>query len=283
VNKKAFTLVEVITVIVILGILSIGTFVSLKHLYQRVAKSKTLSQLSFDSQLIADQISSMLYDRVPNSVYGYIGENNRTSIYDIISSDNNYTTVEWEGLATEALKSGAYSGFVDMDNSDGNKTLRTYDIYKNRIEDILNKKFGSSSLNQLGLVFAGTFDTGGVLKEYNISDIGTDYIELSTKPHEIYEKYYLIDSSYAIARKGDLPATCIDNNDTNNTLYLFYNYRTWRGENFCSDANVTILSREVSGFEVGLINDSIYLNITLSRKIRGVENNITISKQKVVF
>ncbi len=278
-KKSAFTMVEMITVIVVMGILSAGTFVSLKHLYQRVAKSKALSELSFDSQLIADQTAALLYERVPRQVWGYkANSTDKTSIYDIDTDD--VVILEWYGTASEYLKEGNYSGFVDMNASNGStKSLKTFN------QAITEDKFNSSGT--FAIAFAGSFDDG--LTEYNAT-INNNSIVLDQKPDEIYEKYYLIDSAYAMARGADINISdCIENynitkKDTNNTLYLFYNYHPWQGESFCDkDANVTILSKEAKAFAVGLINDSLYFNITLEREIRGTENNITISKQKVVF
>jgi len=157
----------------------------------------------------------------------------------------------------------------------------------------------SDDLNITAIVFAGAFDSGLILSDFNnsfgwhdhnhsliykIKEIENNNTTLATKPDEIYEKYYLVDSAYAIARKENIITNCSDVNlsDDNNTLYLFYNYRPWNGDTFC-DGNVTILSKETKGFEVGLINDSIYFNLTLERDIRGSDNNVTISKQKVVF
>ncbi len=274
-KKQGFTMVEMIVVIVIIGILSAGTFISLKHLYQRVAKSKALSELSFDSQLIVDQVAALLYDRVPKKVWGYINkDSNKTSIYEI--EDNSLKILEWYGTANEYLKAGYYSGFVDMDASDRNTSrLKTFS------NAISIDKFQNSA--KFALVFAGTFDEGA--DEYNAT-INTNDINLSIRPNEIYEKYYIVDSAYSIARGKDINiSTCSDNSQKmyENGLYLFYNYHPWRGEKFCQDGNVTILSKESKGFEVGLINDSMYFNITLSRHIKGMDNNITISKQKVVF
>jgi len=70
------------------------------------------------------------------------------------------------------------------------------------------------------LVFAGSFDSGNTISSnefnssfgwhgndhnvtYNISSISSDSITLSSRPKEIYEKYYLVDSAYAIARGVD--------------------------------------------------------------------------------
>jgi len=306
---RAFTLVEMIISIVILGILSAGTFVSIKHLYLRVAKSKAMSDLSLDSQIIVDQISALLYDRVPSSVIGSNDEssNNFNSIYSI---DHNFTILEWIGISTEALKVGDYSGFVDLDKSNkNNKTIASYNIKENDLNTTISNKFNISynyvspnDLNITALIFAGAFDSGliedvntsfGWHKNnhhliYNITKIEDDNITLDVTPNEIYEKYYLVDSAYAIARGKDINITTCKSGyvktdlDNNNTLYLFYNYRPWKNETFC-DGNVTILSKEAKAFEVGLINDSIYFNLTLQRDIKGSQNSVSISKQKVVF
>ncbi len=307
-RKKAFTLVEVVITIVILGILSAGTFVSLKHLYIKVAKSKAISDLSSDSQVVVDQISAFLYGRVPSSVIGYRSDGAFNSIYAI---NQQYSVIEWISVASEAQKAGYYSGFVDLNRSEkSTNTIYTPDINETALDTIMEDKFDINS-SDLALVFAGSFDDGSLVlsddfnnsfgwhgnahnKIEDISSIGGNTIVFISTPDEIYEKYYLVDSAYAIARGADidLNATCIKalNRSDANTMFLFYNYRPWQGETFCADpngtkkdGNVTILAYNVKGFKVTLINDSIKFSLTLQKHIRGSENNVTISKQKVVF
>jgi len=301
---RGFTLVEMITVIVVSGILSAGTFVSLKHLYLRVSKSKALSELSLDSQIIVNQISSLLYDRVPSSVIGY---NDSTNTFEsIYSLSSTYHILEWIGTSVESLKKRDYSGFVDLDDSNAtNKTLVSPNTDVAKLLTTTRKKFDDYSItfddNITALVFAGTFDDGSIAysSEFNSTFgwhgnssnkvLGIDSssngknIILKTKPNEVYEKYYIVDSAYAIARGQDI--NCRSDANETDTLYLFYNYRPWKGETFCNDANVTILSSEVSGFEIDLLNGSLFFNLTMRRNVpkRSNEGNVTISKQKVVF
>ena len=306
---KAFTLVEIIITIVILGILSAGTLISLKHLYLKVAKSKAISDLSSDSQVVADQISALLYDRVPSSTIGYKNDGTFDSIYNLGST---YSVIEWIGVASEAQKAGYYSGFVDLNRSDrATNTIYSPDINKTALSGVIADKFSGAILSDLALIFAGSFDDGSLAlsNDFNssfgwhgnlhnqietITSINDNNITFTSTPDEIYEKYYLVDSAYAIARGADinLNANCIKdlNRSDANILFLFYNYRPWQGETFCADpngnnqdGNVTILSFDAKGFEVGLENDSIRFSITLQKHIKGSENSVTISKQKVVF
>ena len=321
ITKKAFTLIEMIFVIVIMGILSVGTFSFLNHIYKRSAKTKIITDLSFSSQVVVDQISALLYERIPLSVIGY-KPSDRTfvSIYDL---DGTYPVLEWIGYASEALKAGEYSGFVDMDASDRDtNTLHSFSIANSELNTTEYKKFGiaynynsPNDANVTAIIFSGSFDDGSINSDFNNSfgwhghdhnftyDItkidSSSNITLAKRPQAIYEKYYLADSAYAIARGENINQTVncikdlnISNDDINNTLFLFYNYRPWKGETFCADVddnkgkregNATVLSYNVGGFKSGLINNSIYFELTTSKRVKGTKNDINISKQKVLF
>ena len=70
-QKKGFTLLEMIFVVVLSGILAIGTFKAIESLYIRSAKAKAVTDLSLESQIVLDQVGVMLYNRIPNSVIGW--------------------------------------------------------------------------------------------------------------------------------------------------------------------------------------------------------------------
>jgi prepilin-type N-terminal cleavage/methylation domain-containing protein len=291
-KRTAFTMVELIMTIIIMGILAGGTYISLAQLYTKSAKSKAISELSFDSTLIANQISALLAYRVPATVIGYDSETgNFESIYTLSSS---YKILEWIGTDFERYKAGKYSGFVDFEKSDKNENM----IFSPN----------TSEINGSALIFAGSFDEGGVIygddfnnsfgwhgndsnKTFEINSTSTgNELGLLTHPSKIYEKYYLLKSAYAIAKHDDNLSNCDSVKDSNitasdNTLLLFYDYYPWKGETFCKDASVTILSNEVKGFEVDFVNENLQFNLTLEREIRkkGKDLKIQISKQKVVF
>ncbi|MCJ7766530.1 MAG: hypothetical protein MUP09_11390, partial [Thiovulaceae bacterium] len=115
-------------------------------------------------------------------------------------------------------------------------------------------------------------------------------------PDFIYEKYYLTDTAYAVARGNDidLNAGCITDLNlsvNDDTLFLFYGYQPYNGDTFCADSglkgviegNVTILSYDVKAFNARAVNDVIRLSIESARVIRGATNNVRVSKQKGVF
>lgn len=186
------------------------------------------------------------------------------------------------------------------------------------MQDTIQKKFNITNNiyndNIVSLVFSGTLDDGTVVfssdfnasfgwhgnsanKMYDISPTSNGKnIILESKPDEVYEKYYIVDSAYAIARGEHVDtSTCtgFDKSVGDDTLLMFYDYRPWKGETFCGDkgssgvraGKVTILSNEVSGFEIGLLNNNIVFSLSMQRGVpRGKDSNlVTISKQKVVF
>ncbi len=288
--RRGFSMVELIMTIVLMGILSGGTYISLSKLYTKKAKAKAISELSFDSARITNQISALLSHRIPSTVIGYDMSNG--TFESIYSLSQQYGVLEWISQDFENLRAKNYSGFIDFDACDvATKMLFSPDTNISKIPDA-------------ALIFAGSFDEGmgGYASDFSenfgwhkhhasqvftINNASKDEnLTLNTKPDTIYEKYFLASSAFAIARAEDVNATCRASLETeDDTLLLYYNYKPWLGETFCDDANVTILSREASGFEVNFIDGSLQFKLTLERNIKkpGKNLNIKISKEKVVF
>jgi len=315
--KKSFTLVEVIFVIVILAFITIGSFNVISKLYRRNYIVKTSSDFEYFSQQLVDQLSILLGNRIALTVIGYNQSNKDYKYIGEITEDDNYPIIEWMGELIDAKVDRNLSGFADLYASK-KPVLKTLDFNSSFINDVLDEKYNSDkNLTSLtSLIFAGTFDEGSyaVLSDYNnsfgwhggghkyvfnISDYnqsGND-CNLSledTDGKKIYAKFYIVDSAYALALGKDINTSksCIQNlhipiNEINNTLFLFYNYRPWKGDTFCADdngtseGNVTVMAQNIGGFKIKKINSHLEMMFTFIKN-RG-DINISISKQKVAF
>jgi prepilin-type N-terminal cleavage/methylation domain-containing protein len=318
--KRAYTLIEVIFVIVILALISIGSFNLISKLFRRNYIVKTTSDFEFLSEQLTNQLSMLLAHRMALSTIGYNFKKNDFKYIGDIDYDDNYSIIEWISEFDDAKIELNLSGFADLYAS-RKPILKTLNFNSSFINDVLDNKYNTDkNLTELtALLFAGTFDEGSeeVLSDYNNSfgwhghehkyvftiadykQIGNDCnLTLEdTDGKRIYAKFYLADSAYGIALGKDIntSAVCIKNlniktDEINNTLFLFYNYRPWKKETFCADyndsnetasGNVTVLAQNISGFKIKKVDSHLEMFFTFL-KHRG-DINITISKQKVVF
>lgn len=122
--KKAFTFIELIFVIVIMGILAnFGTNI-LMTTYESYTASSTNNKMLANIELTFKQISNRLQYRIKDSVIARPSVNGAVS--DITSATANSTVLEWIGydidgwLGTGAAIGSAptWSGFIDVDDGD---------------------------------------------------------------------------------------------------------------------------------------------------------------------
>jgi prepilin-type N-terminal cleavage/methylation domain-containing protein len=290
--RKGFTLIEIILVLVVLAILSAGTFKAIEAIYTRSAQAKAMTDLSLQSQIVLDQLSILLYNRIPNSVIGYTPGDICEPISELITPR---PILEWLAMADDELLRGDYDGFIDMNaSSKATFTLSTPHTIALVTPDI-------------NLVFSGAFDGGsedvtacsgafgwhGAASDLSFDvSVGVDNIVITdaVKPDFIYEKYYLTKTAYAVARGADVnvsgctidPSLVVNDN----TLLLFYDYQPYDGETFCGDGGVgevAVLAQDVTAFSAQETNNIIRLSIDMHRDIRGKTCGVHVSKQKAVF
>jgi len=291
-----------IVTLVLAGILALGTFKAIEAIYLRSARAKAVTELSMRSQILLDQLSVMMYRRVPGSEIGYRPSDSKCEA--LADMSDTLPVLEWIGSADEAAIGREYDGFVDLNNS--TCTL----LQTPHIDSELN-------VSQMNLIFSGALESGDESgakvcegaygwhghdsnKSFDIRIDHNDTITItdSVEPEFLYEKYYLAQSGYAVARLADIDsqATCIDENltsheqDDNDTLLLFYDYHPWSGETFCADGgsgatragSVTALAGGVVSFEAYISNDAIHISVDINQTIPG-HDDVEISKRKVVF
>ncbi len=286
--RRGFTLIEIVLVLVVLAILSAGTFKAIEAIYTRSAQAKAMTDLSLQSQIVLDQLSILLYNRIPNSVIGYTPG-------DICEPINDLSTprpvLEWLAMADDELLRGDYDGFVDMNaSSKATYTLSTPHTLAWANSDI-NLIFGS--LEEISAC-NGSFGWHGAASDLSFDvSVGVDNIVITDaiKPEFIYEKYYLTKTAYALARGEDVDLTSSCITDLNmsvdaNTLFLFYDYQPYKGESFCGDGGsgkAAVLAQNVSAITAQSTNNVIRLGIEMQQNIRGRTCGVHISKQKAVF
>jgi len=303
--KKSFTLIEIIFVIVILGLVSVGSFKAIELLYQRYYQVNTITKFTILSQTLLDEVSTILYYRTPLTAIGYDPSTGDFKKLEEIDSDD-YRIFEWISEAYDAKKhfgminkQMGYTGFIDMEKSDRNSlTLVSKDFNLTDVNNTLNRVFNNNQeLNKsVAIIFAGNLDKGDTQDDYNNSfgwhgfehkkvflinrftqdNNDTNFtMNDDIKGNKIYAKYYLATSGWAIARGVDVnqSAECLkDLGVDDNTLLLFYNYRPWNNETFCADPHQ-------DNSETNEGNVSILAKDITSFKVKAVDYHIELKVQ----
>ena len=133
--KKAFTLLELVVVIVVLGIIAMMSFNAIMNIYSNYFQTKTVNELETQTEIALEQISKRLEHRIKPSVIArkpsgeFLALNdsgvNLDAKYeilefipyayeifnDVISLDANDNVIEQGG------KAGRYSGYADLAKS----------------------------------------------------------------------------------------------------------------------------------------------------------------------
>jgi type II secretory pathway pseudopilin PulG len=183
--KGAFTLLEVVLVIVITAILGSISFEVMVRIYQNYQRSDTINRLEFRSLVLLEQISSRLAARIKQRTF--------------VDSHE----INWSGYDEESLMLGGWSGFCDLNSSNASQINSPDSNFSLADSVIATLSDGSKGIVGSRLYFKDANDT-------LIDIVGFSDDTLQINPTNIIsEQYYLVWSDYRIALVGD-------------TLYLYY-------------------------------------------------------------
>ncbi len=296
--KKAFTMLELIFVITIMGIIgTVGANV-LSIMYENYISSAVNNQMQSQTELAMQQISNRMSSRIKDSVIAAndLGFNGLSDARD----DVNYTRVEWIGydndswLGDAASTAPAWSGFIDVDaHNVARLSSPGSDFTANGRIDTNIQALSDSDITDAAIFFIGTNtdvqnDYGWNGSAYNINDTAMHPVAAAPNTDEIipagytffgvdvYEQYKLAWTAYAIG---------IDPNNDN--LYLYYDYQPWQGDSY-NDNNTkqVLLMEHVSTIKAQAIGDVIKLQICVDNNISGTitsDELYSICKEKVIF
>lgn len=299
--KKAFTMIELVMVMVIMGIVaSIGADI-IASMYSNYLRSRTINRLESQTEITLEQIAKRLQYRIKESVIARdISGGTLLSLADP-NVGSTYNVLEWVSASNESFLGTprpGWSGFIDLDSNDTNKTTATLKTSEsnltnasNTIDALTNGDIDLSNGKEAALIFRGT--------SYNVADFGwgipsnsdgtatikvrigatADTLTISNDanpiPTDIYEQYSLAHSAYAI--------TSSDVNSTDFNLTLHYNYQPWHNEEY-ADGNTSVLAEHVSLFRFKQDESILRLKLCLhDANQTGVGDMIVVCKEKVVY
>jgi len=299
--KKAFTMLELVMVMVIMGIVaSIGAEI-IASMYSNYLRSRTINRLESQTEITLEQIAKRLQYRIKESVIARdITGGNLLSLADP-NVGSTYNVLEWIGASNESFLGTprpGWSGFIDLDSNDTNRTAGTLKTSESNLTDasntisaLTNSDIDLTNGREAALVFKGI--------SYNIADFGwgtannsdgvalvkvsvgatSDILTISNDanpiPTEITEQYTLAHTAYAIVSS--------DTNSTDFNLTLRYNYQPWHNEEY-TDGNTSVLAEHASLFRFKQDESILRLKLCLhDANQTGVGDIIVVCKEKVIY
>ena len=307
-KTKAFTLLEVIMVLVILGIVSGMSSKVIVGVYEAYLNQKALHNASLKTELAIHQLANRLTYRINLSMLaripGRTGNVLDDDVYPIyLVPDNNssqnddYSALEWIGYENDgfsASKSPAWSGFCDL-NSSASSFASISSIGSNLgLENTILNNLAGGTAGTPAILFMGndeyktntdyetlcTYQANGCIFPVTLSGTTLTFQGNTerTNGNMIYTEFYqLAASAYAVVPEEERDM----NGETVWELAFYSNYQPWNGENY-TDGDRSILARNISVFRFTQDGSSLRLKLCAIERITETQN-ITNCKEKAVI
>ncbi len=270
-NRSAFSLLELIFVIVILGIVSSLGAEIIANVYESYVLQRAQHRASLKTELVATQIANRLRYAIPGTIVRRVGINGTAEELSeaMASSPDAYTVLQWvayDGDSFEAISSAAdrkpgWSGFCDIEVS-GPDNISTPGSNLGLANTIISNLSGTTKgITDANLYFP--YDTTA----YDITAGTGETITLGTEAPRIIEHYKLSWSSYALV---------IDGGD----LYLYYNFSPSPAAAIGGSSQ--LLLKNVTNFKFQGAGRTTRFKVCKEENI-GESFNIASCKEKAVF
>ena len=306
--KKAFSLIEVIFVLVILGIVASISSQLIVKVYENYITQRAVYNVSTKTELAINQIVNRLTYSIMDSGIAKDPANsaNYKLLTELVSAtDGNLTVLEWVGYDHDSFDTGAtpyWSGVANYKTAT-KSAFETPSSNLTNVDTIIKNlskgnKVSLNSNDYPAVVFqprSGEDDKVdgecmGLVKTdiaaadtnrsciYTVSEnnaTGFDFVD-PAKAKTITERYQLAWSAYALVPE--------ENNTTGlSDLTLHYNYQPWLGEHY-NDANTSVstLISNISVFKFTQSGGVIQLKLCATENI-GQDYNISTCKEKAII
>ena len=308
--KRAFTLLELVVVIVVLGIIAMMSFNAIMNIYSNYFQTKTVNELETQTEIALEQISKRLEHRIKPSVIARKTDGAFLALNDSgVNLDAKYEILEFIPYAYEIFndvpsgsnKAGRYSGYADLAKSSpatglispgSNFSTEVVETIKDLTcrEDTnatcvdFTKKDGGvvAIFSDVYYNVQDSFGYKGDITKLDIAKVGVKSTDGNTLEisgfggKQISEQYHLAYTANAI-----VPEQSADPKDTANGVFdlnLYYDYRPWMGQGYKNGEKAT-LAKNVTRFVFTEKNGVIVLKLCMRAK----NSEITICKSKAVY
>ena len=311
--KRAFTLLELVVVIVVLGIIAMMSFNAIMNIYSNYFQTRTVNELETQTEIALEQISKRLEHRIKPSVIARKTDGAFLALNDSgVNLDAKYEILEFIPYAYEIFndvpsgsnKAGRYSGYADLAKSSpatglispgSNFTTGVVETIKDltcredtnaTCVDFKNKDGGVVAIFSdvyYNVQSSFGYSNGTVPVSLDIAKVGVKSTDGNTLEisgfggKQISEQYHLAYTANAI-----VPEQSADPKDAANGVFdlnLYYDYRPWMGEKYKPNGEKAILAKNVTRFVFTEKNGVIVLKLCMRAK----NSEITICKSKAVY
>ena len=310
--KRAFTLLELVVVIVVLGIIAMMSFNAIMNIYSNYFQTKTVNELETQTEIALEQISKRLEHRIKPSVIARKTDGAFLALNDSgVNLDAKYEILEFIPYAYEIFndvpsgnKAGRYSGYADLAKSSpatglispgSNFSTEVVETIKDltcredtnaTCVDFKNKDGGVVAIFSdvyYNVQSSFGYSNGTVPISLDIAKVGVKSTDGNTLEisgfggKQISEQYHLAYTANAI-----VPEQSADPKDTANGVFdlnLYYDYRPWMGEKYKQNGEKATLAKNVTRFVFTEKNGVIVLKLCMRAK----NSEITICKSKAVY
>lgn len=296
-RKSAFTLLELIFVIVIIGILSKYGIELLSQAYKSFIFSSVNNALQSNSAAAVESIASRLQYRIKDSVIARQLDNT----FEALASNTDHTApiLEWVGGDIDGFRGNTavlphWSGIIDLrDPITGATTLVSPGTDTGALNTLIGVlSDGGSTIDDAALYFIGSNSdinnygwSGVALADHNTSvmhpindvagqpnqfasGIGVDFTGA-----DIYEYYQLAWTAYAVGISNYNATT------KTGTLMLYYDYQPWKGESYLNGKSATIMEN-VSTFQFMAVGSIVKIQVCVNSDLM---EDYSLCKEKTIF
>ncbi len=314
--KQAFTMIELVFVIVILGIVSsIGSQI-IVQVYEGYIMQRAVHDASMKTELAINQLANRLVYRIDMSMLARktgaahlgLADTDAYAVQDLPIADvNNYPILEWIGYDNDGLSAygtPAWSGFTDL-NSSNFTTLKTTGSQLSKEGAIMNHYTGNTA-EGAAIIFLGDVDyrddggsyaakcmyrgdgcifpitiSAATPEKFNFHAIGATDGNRTAGVMKYTEFYQLATSAFAVVPENNHTIETGKIDIEVHDLKFYYGYQPWEGENYANGSNALLL-KNVSVFRFKKEPNSIRIKICVVERIGDTEH-ISICKEKAVI